>query len=184
MILEIIAVVLALLYLILAAYQSIWCWLAAALSSLIYIKICIDSHLYIESGLQVFYFIMAIVGYVNWNKSNKQKKVSDLSLKEWIVGILIFGTLSLATAYWFEQNTKAALPWFDAPVTIFSLWATWLVVKKILQNWLLWIVIDATAVYIYINRGLNLTAALYALYTILAFIGYFKWKKVQQQYIK
>lgn len=87
-------------------------------------------------------------------------------------------------AYWFTQNTNAKLPWLDAPVTIFSIWATWLVIKKVLQNWLLWIVIDGVAIYIYVQRELNLTAYLYALYTFLAILGYFKWKKEQEISLK
>jgi nicotinamide mononucleotide transporter len=87
-------------------------------------------------------------------------------------------------AFWFQQNTNAKLPWLDAPVTIFSIWATWLVIKKVLQNWLLWIVIDSVAIYIYVQRSLTITALLYALYTLLAIIGYLKWKKVQKLSLK
>ena len=180
---EIIAVFLALAYLILAAYQNLLCWLAAAISSLLYIKICFDANLFIETGLQFFYLIMAIVGYFQWRKpsliNESEKTIINLSLKDGIIGIAICGLVSIVMAIWFQQNTQAKLPWLDAPVTVFSIWATWLVIKKVLQNWLLWIVIDAIAIYIYFQRNLNLTAFLYLLYTILAIIGYFKWKKVQ-----
>ncbi len=180
---EIIAVALALAYLILAAFQNLLCWLAAAISSLLYIKICFDANLFIETGLQCFYLIMAIIGYFQWRKSSSinetEKAIINLSPKEGIIGIAVCGFISIIMAIWFQQNTQAKLPWLDAPVTIFSIWATWLVIKKVLQNWLLWIVIDAIAIYIYFQRNLNLTAFLYLLYTILAIIGYFKWKKVQ-----
>lgn len=183
-IIEIVAVFLAVVYLVLAAYQNNWCWAAAAISSAIYIKICFDAQLYIESGLQFFYLVMAAVGYFNWKKKTDDNptnnKLINLSFKQWIIGILLCGIVSFGMAYWFQQNTNAKLPWLDAPVTIFSIWATWLVIKKVLQNWLLWIVIDSVAIYIYLQRELNITAALYALYTLLAIIGYFKWKKVQQ----
>lgn len=186
--LEIIAVGLALLYLVLAAYQNIWCWLAAALSSIIYIKICYDAQLYIETGLQVFYLLMAIVGFINWKKYpveiENNTNIVNLKRNDWIVGISICTIISVVMAYWFTQNTNAKLPWLDAPVTIFSIWATWLVIKKVLQNWLLWIVIDGVAIYIYVQRELNLTAYLYALYTFLAILGYFKWKKEQEISLK
>ncbi len=185
---EIIAVVLALVYLVLAAYQNSWCWFAAAISSILYIKICFDAQLFIETGLQCFYLMMAIVGYFQWQKKastyTTNEQIINLSFKSWVLGILICSCISLVMAFWFQQNTNAKLPWLDAPVTIFSIWATWLVIKKVLQNWLLWVVIDSVAIYIYVQRALNITALLYALYTILAIIGYFKWKKVQQRSLK
>jgi nicotinamide mononucleotide transporter len=184
--LEIAAVGLALVYLILAAYQNIWCWLAAALSSVIYIKICYDAQLFIETGLQFFYLIMAIVGYFNWNNKNQNSEASirNLKPKEWMLGLLICGVISFIMAFWFQQNTSAKLPWLDAPVTIFSVWATWLVIKKVIENWLLWVIIDSVAIYIYTQRELSMTAYLYALYTLLAIVGYFKWKKEQQISLK
>ena len=78
---EIIAVVLALVYLVLAAYQNSWCWLAAAISSVLYIKICFDAQLFIETGLQLFYLIMAIVGYFQWQKKASIKKSIDFLIK-------------------------------------------------------------------------------------------------------
>lgn len=186
--LEIIAVVLAVLYLILAAYQSIWCWLAAGVSSLIYIKICYDSQLFIETGLQFFYFVMAVVGYYNWQKidtkNEQQSSIQSISKKNLYLGISICSVISIAAAYWFEQNSTAKLPWLDAPVTIFSVWATWLVIKKVIENWILWVIIDAVAIYIYLNRELHLTAVLYAVYTVLAIVGYLKWKKQYNQFVK
>jgi nicotinamide mononucleotide transporter len=185
---EVIAVFLALVYLVLAAYQNSWCWLAAAISSVLYIKICFDAKLFIETGLQFFYLIMAIVGYFQWQKQNPTLKddqqIINLSFKSWIQAILICSIISFVMAFWFQQNTNAKLPWLDAPVTVFSVWATWLVIKKVLQNWLLWIVIDSVAIYIYTQRALHITALLYALYTMLAIIGYFKWKKAQQISLK
>jgi len=177
------AVFLALIYLILAAYQNNWCWLAAAVSSVLYIKICYDAQLYIESGLQFFYLVMAIVGYYHWKNKPTNKndtlQIINLNFKEGIIGIFICTIISLLLAFYFKNYTNAKLPWLDAPVTVFSIWATWLVIKKVIQNWLLWIVIDSVAIYIYLQRELNITAYLYALYTLLAIIGYFKWKKVQ-----
>jgi nicotinamide mononucleotide transporter len=187
-VIEAIAVLLALAYLVLAAYQNSWCWFAAAISSILYIKICFDAKLFIETGLQFFYLFMAMVGYFQWKKNNpsvqEESLIINLSAKQWVVGILICGIISFLMAFWFQQNTVAKLPWLDAPVTVYSVWATWLVIKKVLQNWLLWIVIDSVAIYIYMQRSLKITALLYALYTLLAVIGYFKWKKAQQISLK
>jgi nicotinamide mononucleotide transporter len=87
-------------------------------------------------------------------------------------------------AYYFDRYTTAALPWLDAPITVFSIWATWLVIKKKLENWLFWVLIDALAIYLYYKRNLHLTALLYAMYTILAVVGYYKWRSVYNTYKK
>lgn len=182
-VIEIIAVLLAILYLVLAAYQNIWCWAAAAISSILYIKICYDAKLLIETGLQFFYLVMAIFGYFNWNKSTvvtiNERQIVHLEKKSFILGLIICSLLSVVMAALFNQYTNAKLPWLDAPVTIFSIWATWLVIKKVIENWLMWIVIDSVAIYIYLQRDLKITAALYLIYTLLAIMGYFKWKKLQ-----
>jgi nicotinamide mononucleotide transporter len=180
------AVALALIYLILAAARSIVCWAAAGISSILYIKICYDAHLLIETGLQFFYLLMAVVGYFDWKKNSTQQvtDVTLLSSRSLIIGVVCCSFSSVFMAYFFEKFTKAAMPWLDAPITVFSVWATWLVIKKKLQNWLLWIVIDLLAVYLYYKRNLELTALLYLLYTLLAFIGYYQWRKVYQASLK
>jgi nicotinamide mononucleotide transporter len=185
-VIELAAVALAILYLILAAARNIFCWLAAGISSILYIKICYNSHLFIETGLQFFYLLMAIVGYFHWKKNNVQNEddISLLTVRGFIVGTLICGILSLMMAYYFDRFTTAALPWLDAPITVFSIWATWLVIKKKLENWLFWVLIDALAIYLYYKRNLHLTALLYAMYTILAVVGYYKWRSVYNTYKK
>jgi nicotinamide mononucleotide transporter len=129
---------------------------------------------------------MAIVGYFHWKKNNVQKEddISLLTVRGFIVGTLICGILSLMMAYYFDRYTTAALPWLDAPITVFSIWATWLVIKKKLENWLFWVLIDALAIYLYYKRNLHLTALLYAMYTILAVVGYYKWRSVYNTYKK
>jgi nicotinamide mononucleotide transporter len=184
---ENIAVLFAVLYLILAAYEYKICWIAGGISTFLYILICYQAGLFVETGLQVFYLIMAFVGYYQWSNSlakHTSNKINSLSKKMLYKGLFFCSIISLLVAYIFDNYTTAQLPWLDAPVTIFSIWATWLVIKKTIENWLFWIVIDATCVYIYYSRNLETTALLYILYTILAVIGYFKWKKKQHTLIE
>ena len=176
-IIEIIAVVFSILYVILAAKENIWCWFCAAISVLLYIHICYSAKLFLETGLQGFYFMMAIYGYWQWNRPRKKISIRAWSLQRHLI---IFGVgiiLSLLLGKFFEIYTDAALPIIDSFTTIFSLIATYLVTKKILENWIYWIIIDIVSVYLYFTRDLQLTAGLFAAYTIIAVLGYLSWKK-------
>jgi len=176
-IIEIIAVFFAILYVILAAKENIWCWLAAAISVILYIYICYTAKLYPETGLQIFYLIMAIYGYTQWKKPKKKISIISWPLKKHIL-IIVFSTiLSLTLGYYFDNFTEFKLPYLDSATTIFSLFATFMVTKKILENWLYWIIIDIASIYLYYSRDLTLSAGLFAFYVVLATIGFIQWKK-------
>ena len=173
-IVESIAVFFSVLYVVLAAKESIWCWGAACISVSIYIYICYTAKLYPETGLQIFYLIMAGAGFYMWNKDNKEE------IKEWSelkhLGIIFLGTiLTFFMGFYFSKYTDSVMPITDSFTTIFSLIATYMVVKKVLGNWLYWIMIDLVSVYLYFNRDLHLTSLLFVAYTIIAFFGYFSW---------
>ena len=173
-IVESIAVFFSVLYVVLAARESVWCWGAACISVSIYIYICYTAKLYPETGLQIFYLFMAGVGYYMWNKDNKEE------IKEWTelkhLGIIFLGTiLTFFMGFYFSIYTDSVMPITDSFTTIFSLIATYMVVKKVLGNWLYWIVIDLVSVYLYFNRDLHLTSFLFFIYTIIAVFGYFSW---------
>lgn len=183
--LEGLAVLLGLAYVLLAAKESLWCWPAALLSSGIYCYLCLNAQLYAETGLQVFYLIMAIAGWWSW--TGRKKNLSgtteeSLSIRQWplkthilIILLNTIGTLLLGWAL--DIYTEAANPFLDSFTTVFSLFTTWMVTRKVLENWLYWIVIDAASVYLYASRDLYLTALLFILYTFIAIAGYWKWHK-------
>ena len=175
-IIESIAVLFSILYVILAVKENIWCWGAALISVSLYIYICFSAQLYPETGLQVFYFIMAIIGYYMWNKENKEE------IKEWseikhLLIILSGAILTFFMGFYFSTYTNSKMPIIDSFTTVFSIIATYMVIKKVLGNWLYWIVIDAVSVYLYFNRDLHLTSLLFICYTIIAIFGYFSWMK-------
>ena len=175
-IIESIAVLFSILYIILAVKENIWCWGAALISVSLYIYICFSAQLYPETGLQVFYFIMAIIGYYMWNKENKEE------IKEWseikhLLIILSGAILTFFMGFYFSTYTNSQMPIIDSFTTVFSIIATYMVIKKVLGNWLYWIVIDAVSIYLYFNRNLHLTSLLFICYTIIAIFGYFSWMK-------
>jgi nicotinamide mononucleotide transporter len=177
---EELAVIFSIAYVILAAYQNNWCWLAAIISVSLYIYICFIAKLYSETGLQVFYLGMAFYGWWQWTKkfqNNKTVAITKLNFKKNVLIILLGIGITLPFYFLTKNYTDAALPFSDALVTAFSLITTFMVTKKILENWIYWIVIDSLAVYIYLNRGLQLTAVLYFIYVIIAVVGFINWRK-------
>ena len=181
--LESIAVLFSIIYVILVAKESIWCWTAAIISVSLYIFICYEAKLYAETALQFFYLIMAVAGYFFWKESPDKKQ---LDIKELSIGnhalILFTGIIfTLILGYVLTIYTQAKLPLLDSFTTIFSIIATFMVIKKILENWLYFIAIDLISIYLYNSRDLQQTSMLFMLYTIIAFIGYYNWVRLMQK---
>ena len=176
-IIESVAVFFSILYVILAAKESIWCWAAAAISVILYIYICYTAQLYPETGLQVFYLIMAFYGYYQWNKDKSALQIQQWSIPKHLILLLIGSILTFLMGFYFSTYTSAQMPIVDSFTTVFSIIATYMVTKKVLSNWLYWIIIDAVSVYLYFSRDLQLTSLLFLAYTFIAVFGYFKWLK-------
>ena len=176
-IIESAAVFFSILYVILAVKESIWCWAAAAISVSLYIYICYTAQLYTETGLQVFYLLMAFYGYHQWNKNNSTLKVKQWTTIKHLLILVLGALLTFLMGFYFTIYTDAAMPLVDSFTTVFSVFATYMITKKILGNWLYWIVIDAVSVYLYFSRDLHLTSLLFIVYTVIAIFGYFSWLK-------
>ena len=176
-IIESVAVFFSILYVILALKESIWCWGAATISVTLYIYICYTAQLYPETGLQVFYLLMAFYGYYQWNKNDSTLQIQQWTTTKHLLILLIGALLTFLMGFYFTIYTNAAMPLVDSFTTVFSVFATYMVTKKVLGNWLYWIVIDAVSVYLYFSRDLHLTSLLFIVYTVIAIFGYFSWLK-------
>jgi nicotinamide mononucleotide transporter len=180
--LEITAVIFAILYLILAVKQNILCWTAGIISSVLYFYIMQKAGLYMEAYLQVFYVVMGIYGWSQWSASNASNPsfiVNTWSKYQHMITISIILVLSLLSGFLLERYTDAALPFLDALVSWGAVVATYMVAKKLLENWIYWFVIDATSIFLFIERGLWLSAVLFATYLVIIFFGYQSWNKVR-----
>ena len=176
--LELIAVVLAIAYLLLAIRENIWCWLCAGISTAIYIWLFIDARLYMESLLNAFYFVMAIYGWSVWTSGRSrghELPVTVWSLQTHAVAIAAIGIVSMLSGYALERYTDAAFPYIDSMTTWSAIWATFLVARKVLENWWYWLVIDAASVVIYWLRDLQLTSLLFVIYVIMIPFGIVSW---------
>lgn len=172
----------ALVYVFLAAIENVWCWIFGIIASALSVYLCYSGKLFLESGLNIFYVIIGIYGWYQWLYGSKEKtalRTHSYSLNKNLILIGIGIALWIPLALIAKNYSTQALPYLDAFITAFSLVATWMTAKKILENWLYWIVIDALAVILYTSREFYLMALLYIIYTILALVGYIKWKKLQ-----
>ena len=181
---EVAAVVLAVAYLLLAIRQNLACWPAAIASAAIYIVLMYRAGLYMESALQLFYVAMAIYGWVHWTSGgspNKSLPVTSWPLAFNLPPLLAIVVLSGASGYLLENFTAAAFPYVDSFTTWAAIVTTWMVARKVLQNWHYWFVIDSVSVYLYTQRGLYLTALLFMVYLLLIVVGYRAWRRSLQE---
>lgn len=178
---ELAAVIFSIIYVVLAAKKNTYCWFAAIISVSLYIYICFNAKLYAETGLQIFYLIMAFYGYYHWNKKNKLI-IESWSINKHLTIILLGSLLTFFIGFYFNTYTNASMPIIDSFTTVFSIIATYMVVKKILENWIYWIIIDITSIYLYWQKDLHLSSILFLIYTIIAIFGYISWLKKEIKY--
>lgn len=181
---EYVAVVLSLAYLLLAMRQSLWCWPAAFVSTFIYTLLFFNGALLMDSLLNVFYMAMAVYGWASWRRDPAQGADSNASLplQSWSPqrhGWIILITLGVAIGlgYVMDNYTPADFAYADAATSCFSVVSTYLIARKVLENWLYWVVIDGVSIYLYLSKGFYPTMVLFGLYTLMAVWGYVQWKK-------
>ena len=174
------AVLSALAYLILAARESNWCWYFAFASTAIYSVLFREVSLLMESALNVYYMAMAVYGWYQWRRGGGDHtgiRIHTLGIRghgQTIGAILV---LTLTSGFLLSRYSAAALPYVDSFTTWASVIATFMVARKILENWLYWIVIDLVSIPLYLSRGLEMTALLFAAYVVIAAVGFFRWQR-------
>lgn len=181
---EITAVVFAIIYLLLAVKQDVRCWYAAIFSSFLYFFIMMSANLYMEAYLQIFYIIMAIYGWFQWNKISEDRSkfiVRTWSIKQHLIVISSIISLAYISGSLLNIYTEAALPFIDALTTWGAIIATYMVAKKLLENWIYWFVIDSISVLLFMSRGLYLTSVLFFVYLIIIYFGYKSWTKIKHE---
>jgi nicotinamide mononucleotide transporter len=181
---EVIAVVMAIGYLLLAIRENIWCWACAAVSTAIYVWLFSDARLYMESALNAFYFAMAVYGWYVWRAGRRdghEKAVVVWPLRSHAIAIGAIVAGSAISGHLLDARTDAAFPYIDSLTTWAAIWATFLVARKVLENWWYWLVIDVASVFIYWSRDLELTAALFVFYVVMIPFGIVRWTRSWRQ---
>jgi len=181
---EVIAVILAILYLVLAVKQNILCWLAGIISSVLYFFIMRSAGLYMEAYLQIFYVFMGFYGWSQWRigaRTSNNFVVNTWNKLQHFYALSLILILSAISGFLLKLFTDTALPFFDALVTCGAVVATYMVAKKLLENWIYWLVIDSISILLFISRGLLPTAFLFGIYIVVIFFGYKSWNKILKE---
>lgn len=185
---EALAVILAIIYLLLAVKQDIRCWYAAIFSSSLYFFIMYSAGLYMEAILQIFYIAMAFYGWSQWRNTfagNTELVVRTWKSSQHIKAISSVLIMTLISGWALKEYTNAALPFLDGLTTWGAIVATYMVAKRLLENWIYWFVIDSVSIFLFVSRGLYLTSFLFFVYLIIIYFGYKSWTKIRDEnYVK
>jgi nicotinamide mononucleotide transporter len=176
------AAALGLAYLLLAVRRNLLCWLCAFISTAIYLVLFARASLYMQSVLQVFYLAMAVYGFIDWRKGRTSS--GDVAIRSWawhqhLLAAALVVAAALVNGWLLTRNTHAVSPYVDSFVTWGSVITTWMVARRVIENWLYWIVVDAVAAWLYFSQGLLATTLLFIIYLGIVVRGYFVWRSEQ-----
>ncbi len=184
---EIFGTITGLLYIYLSIKEKASLWIVGFLTSAAYVYVFYKSKFYADMSLQVYYLVISVYGFYYWLKGGKTVEkqsqndnkvpIKTTSLQLWAVLFVIFLVLFVIMGYVLEHYTDSPVPWWDAFTTAASIIATWMLARKLIEQWLIWIVVDLVSMGLYIVKGLYPTSFLFFVYTILAIVGYFQWLK-------
>ena len=177
--LETLAALFGIVSVYLSVRQNIWSWPTAIINVGLYTIVFFQSRLYADMGLQVVYVIISFYGWYQWlygGKGHTELKVSRTSRQ---LGVLLAG-IAVASAFllgtFLHRTTNAALPYLDSTTTSVSLVAQWMMTKKLLENWAVWVAVDVVYIGMFIYKSLYVTSFLYLVFLILSVMGYRQWK--------
>lgn len=176
---EWIAVALAIGYLLLAVRQNAWCWAFAIASSAIFLVLFARGGLIMQSALQAFYIAMGVYGWWAWRRGSGEG--GGLPVSRWgrsrhVLAIAVLLSAAAVNGWIVARGQVGWVPYVDALVAWVSVLATWMVARKVLENWLYWIGADSVAAVLYWSQGFHATAVLFVLYVLIAVRGYVAWR--------
>jgi nicotinamide mononucleotide transporter len=177
---EVLAVIFGIVSVYLSTREHIWRWPTALVNVALYFVVFFEAKLYADMGLQVVYFALSLYGWYEWLYGGENRTELHVSRTPRPLGVrlLLIGAASavvLGTVL--ARFTDAALPYVDSATTSTSLVAQWMMTRKILENWAVWIAVDVVYVGMFIFKHLYLTAGLYAVFLVLAVMGFIHWKR-------
>jgi nicotinamide mononucleotide transporter len=174
---EVAATAAGLAYVVLLSREHILCWPFGIAGSLLSIWLFVHTRLYSEALLYSYYVIMGVWGWLHWHR---REQAADNPVLRYaprqhllLISLGVAGTLVLGGL--FDSYSNAQRPWIDAFTTAFSFVATWLQVRKVLESWLYWIVLNGVSIWLYQDRALDIYAALICFYAVLSVIGFVSW---------
>jgi nicotinamide mononucleotide transporter len=176
--LEAVAVFFGLLSVWFAKKENILVYPTGIVSVLIYVYICLEVKLYADMGINFFYFIMSVYGWVKWSQKiegRKSRPITYASLNEWIIALAGLVIFFVILVFILKNYTDSNVPVWDALTTAIFIVAMWLMALKKIENWLAWILGDLISIPLYASKGLALTSIQFTVFLILAIAGYLEW---------
>ena len=177
--LEVFAALFGIVSVYLGTRENVLSWPTALVNVGLYALVFRDQRLYADMGLQVVYFVLSLYGWYEWRFGGAQRtplRVSRLTPRLGLSLAIVNAVAWVGLASWLDRSTDAALPWLDALLSTTSLCAQFLLTRKVLENWAVWIAVDLVYVPMFLSRGMHATAVLYAVFLALAILGWRSWK--------
>lgn len=184
--LEIFGTIVGLVYLWLEYKASIYLWIVSVIMPAINLFVYFNAGLYADFAMDIYYLVIAVYGWMVWRyglkmkveKKAKPAVITHLPFRVSAVLLLVFVVLFVVIAQVLIHFTNSTVPWLDSFTTSLSIIAMWVLARKHLEQWLIWIVVDAVSAYLYAYKGLYFYCGLYTLYIIVAVFGYRKWRSM------
>lgn len=180
--LQIIGVALGLLYLYFEYKANIWLWVIGLIMPIVHGTLYFRQGLYADFSMELYYILAGIYGLVAWRrgdkKSNSELKISYTPRVAWVAIVGVYVLLHATIYMLLVTFTDSNVPFWDSLTTSLSVVAYWLLSRKYVEQWLVWLAVDVITVGLYIYKDIPLTAGLYALYSALAIAGYMRWRRV------
>ena len=179
---EVIAALFSLAYLYFTAKLHPIGWFCAFVSTAMYTWIFFDVSLWMESLLNIFYLVMALYGFYRWvcYQKTADKTIQSWSMQQHLKVCLPTMLLVGVMGYTLNYFSLSSMTYIDSFTTCFSIVATLMLIEKVIDNWLYWVVIDSFSIYMYLEKGLWVTCLLYSVYIVFALHNYFAWLKLQK----
>ena len=171
---------------VLTLKENIWCFPVGLANVILSLFLFYSQQLYADTLQQLVYIILLLYGWYHWGKSNnvsRQLPISQSSTKLLLSCFVVWLGATGILAFVLIHFTNAAAPWPDSAATSLSFIAQWMIAKKKIENWLLWMVVNTLYIAIYLYKGLNLYTFLFAIYFCLAIWGYMQWKKEMKSHV-
>lgn len=186
-IIEILGIITGLLGVWLTIRKNIWCFPVGIVNVTTYALMFSSEgiRLYADAILQCIYLLLLIYGWIQWKKNRKTFDTFNYPAQLFTTKLIYISFLAyFLLAFFLQEFTNASLPWLDSALTILSLVAQWMIARKLIANWIIWIIVDAVYVPLYFYKGLPLTSILYFIFLLLAVKGYMDWRKNPETYVR
>lgn len=178
--LEYIAVFFGIASVIFSRLENIWVYPTGIVNTTVYIYLSIVAGLYAEAGVNFYYTVMSIVGWVLWARKREGQTVLHItrsSRREWLIALAFFAVCWLVLWWVLRSYTNSTVPLADGFASAAAYTGMWLMARKKLENWLWWIVTNIASIPLYFIKGFVFTSFQYLVFLVLAVMGYVEWRR-------